>query len=259
MAECIHGFEAGMCDICFPRATPEPAAAVRAAAPRVRVASTRPPTRSLRPSASAPSGPTLPAFGSRRLYHVTHQRNLESILLDGAIRSIADGAEPDLDVAARIVRDLRARADVGDGRTVDRFVPLALTPDADRWVELREGAVGAHWSAAARLTGATEYVMLVVSAAKLGSDVVVANGDASAPATRFSIGEPTRAVSRAATVDPELVAAEVLVEGSIPLEAVVLVGVPNEPARSKVRAMFQAVETTAPRIVVHTPWFTPVA
>ncbi|MGN6742562.1 MAG: DarT ssDNA thymidine ADP-ribosyltransferase family protein [Amnibacterium sp.] len=255
-----------MCDICFPRTVPAPPPTVAASAttgtrarperaPRATPSRTTTATRRVA-GAAAPSGPP---FGSRRLYHWTHSRNLEAILLDGALKSIADGADPDVDVAAPLVRELRAAADVGDGTPVDRFVPFSLSPDADRWAELRDGADGAAWSTAARLSSSTEYVMLVLPATAAGDDAVVAYGDASAPATTFAIGEPARAVARATRDDPELATVEVLLPGPVPLSAVTLIGVPNEPMRARVRRMFDAVDATAPRIVVHPPWFTPAA
>ena len=137
------------------------------------------------------------------------------------------------------------------------FVPFGLSPDFDRWAELRDGADGSHWSTAARLAAATEYVMLVVAAKLLGPDVVVANGDASAPATGFTIGDPARAIVRAAREDPELGAVELLVPDRVSLDTLLLIGVPNEPMRARVRRMFDAVETTPPKIVVHPPWFLP--
>lgn len=257
MAECIHGFDDGMCDSCFPRARPEPAAsrgatttaqaAPRVSTPRVRRA----------PGSSATGAGRVPSFASRRLYHVTHARNLEAILLDGAILSIASGADPDVDVSAPVVRQLRATAEVGDGRTVAEFVPFGLSPDADRWAELREGALGSHWSTAAKLTGPTEYTMLVVAAEKLGEDIVIADGDASAPATTFSAKDPSRAISRATRSDADLGSVEVLVADRVPLSAVLLIGVPNDPMRNRVRRMFDAVDSPPPRIVVHPPWFIP--
>lgn len=252
MPECIHGFDEGMCDICFPRVAPEP---VRAAA----ASSTRPVGRSAptRPTRTAPTAgrPAAAPFGARRLYHWTHLRNLESILLDGELRTRAAGLEPDVDVAAPLVRDLRARADVGDGRAVAAFVPFAASPDSDRWAEVREGAEGAQWSAAARGTGASDYAVLVVTGKDAGGDVVVADGDASAPRTRFAIGEPAKAVARLLVSDPELTAAEVLLPGPMPLSAVGLIAVANEPARARVRGMFRDVEGAPPRVVVHPPWF----
>jgi hypothetical protein len=48
---------------------------------------------------------------------------------------------------------------------------------------------------------------------------------------------------------------EVLAPGTVPLTAVNLIAVANEPARARVRRMFQDVEGAPPRVVVHPPWF----
>src|SRR4051812_12629266 len=256
MAECMHGFDEGMCDICFPRKAAEPPPTVAATTTRTATRVAPPRTRRLteRP-AGAP--PKLPPFGSRRLYHVTHARNLEAILLDGAIRAVGAGADPDVDIAAPVIRQLRATTNVGDGRMVSAFVPFALSRGAGWWSELREGAPGARWSAAARLTSPAEYLALVVAAERIGPDVVIAEGDSSAPATHFMIGEPPRSLAIAARQDPELVVTEVLVADRVPLEAVVLLGGPNEPMRTRVREMFPAVGQPPRKIVVHPPWFNP--
>ncbi|MGT2427344.1 DarT ssDNA thymidine ADP-ribosyltransferase family protein [Amnibacterium kyonggiense] len=258
MAECIHGFDEGMCDICFPRTAPEPvvtaAASTRTAVRAPRVAPTRPATR--RAAGTAAGVPAkVPPFTTRRLYHVTPLVNLESILLDGELRSVAGGLEPDLDVAAALVRQLRAHADVGDGRYVDEFVPFSASPDAERWVELRSGAEEPHWSAAARALGAADYAVLVAVGRDLGQDLVVADADAAAPGTRFALGDAARGVAAAGRVDPDLIAAEVLVPGPVPLSAVNLIAVANEPARARVRRMFADVDGVPPKVVVHPPWF----
>jgi hypothetical protein len=259
VAECIHGFDEGMCDICFPRVTAEPAAAVATPATRTatraaRPVSTRPATRR---AAGAPAGmpAKVPPFASRRLYHVTPLTNLESILLDGELRAIGSGLEPDLDVAAPLARQLRAHADVGDGRHADEFVPFAASPDAERWAELRTGAEEPHWSSAARQLTAADYAVLVAVGRDLGDDLVIADGDAAAPATRFTVGDPARAIAAASRMDPELTGVEVLAPGSVPLGAVNLIAVANEPARAKVRRMFADVDGTPPKVVVHPPWF----
>jgi hypothetical protein len=256
VAECIHGFDEGECDICFPRKAPEPPVTVAATATRTAPRVSTPKTRRLtdRPAGSPPK---LPPFGSRRLYHVTHVRNLEAILRDGAIRAAGTEVDPEVDITAPVLRRLRAETSVGDERRVADFVPFALSTEAAWWRELREGAEGARWSAAARLAAPTEYVALVVAAERIGPDVVIAEGDSSAPATHFLIGEPPRSLAIAARVDPELVTTEVLVADRVPLEAVVLLGVPNEPMRSRVRQLFKAADATPPKIVVHPPWFSP--
>lgn len=260
MAECIHGFESGLCDICFPRTPPEPVAVVAPSTrPAAKTGSTRP-RRATKPVAGrAPSSAgrpvSAPPFGSRRLYHVTHLRNLESILLDGEVKARASGLEPDVDVAAPLVRELRANADTGDGRRVTEFVPFSLSPDSDRWAELRDGAEGAQWSEAARETGPADFAVLVVIGKELGQDVVVADGDASAPLTGFTLGDPAKAVQRLLRTDPELTAAEVLVPGPVPIGSVNLIAVANDPTRVRVRRMFADIEGAPPRVVVHPPWF----
>jgi hypothetical protein len=260
VAECIHGFDEGMCDICFPRTSPATAAA--SAAGTTRTAERRPrtaaPTRpATRRAAGSPAGAPakVPPFASRRLYHVTPLTNLESILLDGAVRPVGAGVEPDVDVAAPLVRQLRAHADVGDGRHVDAFVPFFASPDAERWAELRAGAEEPHWSAAARTLAAADYAVLVAVGRDLGPDLVVADGDAAAPATGFAVGDAAPAIARAARHDPELAGVEVLVPGEVPLTALNLIAVANEPARARVRRMFADVEGVPPKVVVHPPWF----
>jgi hypothetical protein len=254
VVECIHGFDDGMCDICFPRKAPEPPVTVAASATR---SGTRVATRPVKRVPGAPAGTPVkvPPFASRRLYHVTPLPNLESILLDGELRPIASGVTPDVDLAAPLARELRAHADVGDGRHVDEFVPFTASPDAERWAELRAGAEEPHWSAAARSLTSADYAVLVAVGRDLGTDLVVADGDAAAPVTRFTVGDPARAIAVAARADPDLLGVEVLAPGSVPMSAVNLIAVANEPARARVRRMFQDVEGTPPRVVVHPPWF----
>lgn len=254
MAECIHGFEAGMCDICFPRQAPEPTPAVRTAR-SARTAPPRSPVQRRSPSAPAGTPAKVPPFASRRLYHVTPLMNLEAILLDGELQAIGSGFTPDIDVAAALVRELRAHADVGDGRHVADFVPFFASPDAERWAELREGAAEPHWSAPARALAAADFALLVTVAKDLGTDLVVADGDAAAPRTRFS-ADPAKAVASALRADPELAGVEVLVPGPVPLSVVNLIAVANEPVRARVRGMFADIEGAPPRVVVHPPWFT---
>jgi hypothetical protein len=254
VVECIHGFDDGMCDICFPRKAPEPPVTVAASATR---SGTRVATRPVKRVPGAPAGTPVkvPPFASRRLYHVTPLPNLESILLDGELRPIASGVTPDVDLAAPLARELRAHADVGDGRHVDEFVPFSASADAERWAELRAGAEEPHWSAAARGLTAADYAVLVAVGRDLPPDLVVTDGDAAAPATRFTLSEPAKAIAQAARFDPDLTAVEVLVPNAVPLTAVNLIAVANEPVLVRVRQMFADVEGAPPRVVVHPPWF----
>jgi len=255
LAECIHGFEDGLCDICFPRQAPEP----------VRRAAT---TTARRPAASRSSGgvatttrpqpkrtsarPTM-LLNTQRVYHVTHLRNLEAIVIDEAIR--ADAA-PEVDVSSATTRELRRSVELASGGTVADRVPFQLSPNASRWNELRSGAAGVHWSDAARAANPLEFVILVTSAGAVGPDVIFANGDAAAPATRFAAGDDGTALLRATfALDPELVDAELLAAAPVPFSAITLVGVANEPVRDQVRQLLADVGGAAPKVAVYPPWF----
>ena len=205
------------------------------------------------PGATA-APPTLRLPG-RRVHHVTHVRTLESIALDGELRA---DAEPDVDVSSATTRELRATATVPDGRSVASFVAFSIAQDSTRWQELREGAEGAHWSDAARAARTTDFVILAVPVDALGDDIVFADGDAGAAATRFTIGvEPgTQALRRLHATDPDFRDAELLVRGPVPLSAVAAITVANERVRDRVRELFSDAGLTAPRIAVYPPAFT---
>lgn len=207
------------------------------------------------PGATA-APPTLRLPG-RRVHHVTHVRTLESIALDGELRA---DAEPDVDVSSATTRELRATATVPDGRSVASFVAFSIAQDSTRWQELREGAVGSHWSDAARAAKASEFVILAVPVDALGGDVVFADGDAGAVATRFVTGVEagTQALRRLHAIDPEFRDAELLAAGPVPLEAVAVVTVANDRVRDEVRAIFTNAGRRAPRIAVYPPAFAAV-
>ena len=251
MAECIHGFDEGLCDVCFPRTpAPAPKAAPRPAA--TRTSTGRAPTLRTPAASGAPASLKLPG---RRVHHVTHIRTLESIALDGELRA---GAEPDVDVSSATTRELRETATVPDGRSVASFVSFAISPDSTRWQELREGAEGAHWSDAARTAKHTDFVILAVPVDALGDDVVFADGDAAAVATRFSAGVEagTQAIRRLHASDPDFRDAELLAAGPVPLSAVAAITVANERVRDRVRDLLTDAGLTPPRIAVYPPAFT---
>ena len=91
-------------------------------------------------------------------------------------------------------------------------MPFYLSPDASRWDELRSGAVGVHWSDAARATKPLDYVMLVSTAGELGPDVVVTDRDAADSTSRFGIGTDGGAplIRRLRSEDPEFFEPEIL-------------------------------------------------
>jgi hypothetical protein len=238
--ECIHGFEVGLCDICYPRVQPEKPKPARA-----------PATTKTR----APAAPPAPPFslGTLRLFHVTHLRNLEQILTDGELRA---DAIPVVDVSSTTTRELRAAADLADGTTVAQHVAFYASPTAERWLEQRDGAHGPHWSDAARGAKATEFVFLAVPATKLGDDITASDADAAAPATRFAHGvtDASSLLRRAKAADPDLQAPEVLAGSTVAFDEVALIGVANEPIRDRVRELLAAVDYDT-RVAVYPPWF----
>jgi hypothetical protein len=195
-------------------------------------------------------------FAAQRIYHVTHVRNLEAIIIDGEIRS---DATPEIDISSPHTRELRSLAVVRPGVRVAEHVPFYLTPNATRWNELRTGAEGVFWSDAAREARASDFVALVTTMAGIGPDVVVADGDAVSPLTRFATGaEDGRALLRQARgADPELLDAEALAPGFIPFSAVALIGVSNDKIRNRVKKLLAAADDHEPRIAVYPPWFLP--
>ena len=253
MAECIHGFEDGLCDICFPRQAPEPARRVGVATTRRPAASRSATGTATRPQPKRTSARPTMLLNTQRVYHVTHLRNLEAIVIDEAIRA---DASPEVDVSSATTRELRAAVELASGGTVADRVPFQLSPNAERWDELRSGAAGPHWSDAARAANPLEFVILVTSAGAVGPDVLFANGDAAAPATRFAAGDAGTALLRATyALDPELLDAELLAAAPVPFSAITLVGVANEPVRDQVRQLLSDVGGAAPKVAVYPPWF----
>ncbi|TXK16353.1 DarT ssDNA thymidine ADP-ribosyltransferase family protein [Homoserinibacter sp. GY 40078] len=250
MPECIHGFDEGLCDICYPRKAPEPVRAARSST------ATRAPRATTVRTASAPAAPATLKLPGRRVFHVTHVRTLESIALDGALVA---GAEPDVDLSSATTRELRASATVPDGRSVAELVPFYVAQDANRWRELRSGAEGAHWSDAARASRATEFVVLAVPVDALGDDVILADADAAGVTTRFAAGRDagTAALRRIHALDPDFRDAELLAPGPVPLASVAIITVANDKIRDRVREMFSDAGATVPRIAVHPPSFQP--
>ncbi|MBI5161096.1 MAG: DUF4433 domain-containing protein [Micrococcales bacterium] len=252
--ECIHGLEVPLCDVCFPRAVPEPAP------PAAGSTSTRSPSsradRSAPPS-RRPAGGTGPAvdLDRQRVQHVTHLENLLSILADGEIRA---GAMPAVDVSSATARDLRATTALpGGGSAADR-VAFYLTADADRWRELRSGAAGPQWSDAARASRPADFVILVAALGVLG-DVVLADGDAAATPTRFASvthDRPTASrMLRRLVADPEaLRRAEALGPPDVPIDEIQLGVVANDPVRERVRGLLDDAGIRL-RVAVNPPSF----
>ncbi|CAN5311371.1 hypothetical protein BH11ACT4_BH11ACT4_23610 [soil metagenome] len=279
VAECIHGLEIPLCDICYPKAVPEkPRASRPAAAPRApRAASVTTSRRSVN-------------AGEQRIYHVTHIRNLEAIAASGALT--ADAA-PTVDLSTALTRELRKSvpvpaptaakaipttgaadtdaADTGtvlaagttpgaaEVATVADYVPFYLAPDATLWADLRAGALDdSRWSDAARKPTPADFVFLVSTIAAIGDGAVIADGDAAATFTRFFSGDGIqRAIERLHGDDDARRAAEALAPHAVPFSSVQLIGVANDRVRDRVRDLLRGAGGLAPKVAVYPPWFQP--
>jgi hypothetical protein len=198
----------------------------------------------------------------QRIYHLTHIRNLPSILRDGAIVA---GADPIVDIAPETVRAERADASVGgiDDKALTEFVPFFLSPDAVLWQSLRAGA--AHPRLSRDVVGAdtADFIFLVSTIRQVlaqGRSFVVADGNSEGIATRFATTreDADRMLYRlrANSESEAILEAELLVEGSLPLEAVALIGVQNDKVRLAVRELLAEADESA-KIAVYPPWFQP--
>jgi hypothetical protein len=289
--ECIHGFDEGLCAICSPPAEPDPAVAAArsrqvrapgtshaaAAAAEARAAKAK---ASSRPAASGrasrSAGSTRAAgvgeapvdAGATRLYHVTHIDNLGRILGTGALLADAGDppAEPVVDLAAPAARAFRRSTTVGDsGAVVAEYVPFLLSTDAHVWESIRTGAADPRLTPEAVGRPIADHVILVTSVAaavgarlKTPGELVVSETDAAVGGAAFADtwSEAERTLVRLTLADEGsgLLAAEVLVRGSVPLERIALVAVANDRVRDRVRAALQAVGSKT-RVAVYPPWF----
>lgn len=239
MAECIHGFENGLCDSCFPKAAPVKPVAARVVQPRTSS------------GGRAPKEPRRPAFvvADQRVYHVTHVSNLEAIVDAGELSA---SSEPVVDVSSALTHELRSTAEFGAGRRVSDHVAFYLSPQATVWDSLREGAVDPRWSDAARTSASSDFVVLVSNIGALGTPVVT-DSDAAGSLTRFATdADSVDRLLRVLYGTKQARDAEVLAPEAIPFTAIQLVGVANEPMRDRVR---EIVGST--KVVVYPPWFQP--
>ncbi len=283
--ECIHGFDDGLCAICFPPKAVEPAPNAAPTAPvrgstrstaRTATASSRTATaeaeaRASRPAASKPAARPLLAppvdAGKMRVYHVTHLDNLARILGAGALVPDAAGANPVVDLAAPAVREFRRNREVaGTDATLADYVPFLLTPDALVWDAVRTGTPDPRLTAEAVERAAADHVMLVSSvaavrgAATAVGAVAVSDVDAALPGAELAsdwaeVERLLRAIGRPDDAS-RLATAEFLVRGEVPLERVALIAVGNDRVRDRVRAALSAVGVRT-RVAVYPPWFLP--
>ena len=270
MGECIHGFDDGLCAICFPPREPEPApAAVAARAPRQRAtASTRTPARPRPAAGRAPSlGAPVDVRGTR-IYHVTHIDNLGRILGAGAV--LADrgdpGANPAVDIAAPALREYRRTAPAPGGLGVlADYVPFFLSVDAPLWEAVRGGVADPRLAEDEVRRPAADHVILVSSVAAavgartdLPGEVVATDADAAA-GTGLAASDwagVERMLVRLTRLDEGagLRPAELHIRGQVPLERFALIAVGNDRVRDRVRQALRAVGATT-RVAVYPPWF----
>lgn len=202
----------------------------------------------------------MPNLGEQRIFHVTHVSNLASILSSGALTA---AARPVTDVSSEEARAARRTTTVAgpDSATVAEHVPFYLSPNARLWESMRAGSPDPRLAPTAHGLAAAEFVILVSTVKTVATDeaaIVVTDGDAVGPLTRFAATDETwkrllyRLISD--TESEALLSAEFLVQDSVPFDAVTLIGVPHDRARDAVKLAL-ADYAYVPRVAVHPPWF----
>lgn len=247
MTECIHGLDTERCDACAPRKRPDPNATAPAKPVRARA------PRSSRSSGSAKQVKVDP--GTRRIFHLTHVKNLDGILSEGKILSDGAGATPVVDISSADNRQLRREVSAGD-TSVATFVPFFLAADAILWEDLRGGVADYRLSDEAHNIPSSEFVLLVGSVQGAGGDAVITDGDAADSVTEFSSPEKLggRMPRRFFEEEDSIRSAEFLVPHAFPFSSVTLVGVANDKVRSQVRELMAAHGFTQ-KVSVYPPWF----
>lgn len=262
--ECRHGFDAGLCAICYPPKQPERSAAERPALSRAAQRNRSVPVPRRR-SSRPPSAPTtkLVDVEKQRLYHVTHVRNLPSILETGSILADAelDGGRV-IDLSSAENREARRRTSVDEQAFVSEYVPFFLSPDARVWNSVRSRERNVRLAADSTDFAASDFVVLVATVGDLrraDAEFVVGDGDAVAPLTRFATtdSEVDRMLVRFALDDGDLVlSAEALVRRSVPLSSLSIIGVPSVQARESVKRLLADAGHSI-KVAAYQPWFAP--
>ncbi len=199
--------------------------------------------------------------GARRIFHITHRRNVASILSSGLLLSEEAGAAPVVDISAADNRELRREVRVGVGEstaTVASYVPFFLAPNAFLWDRLRDSETDIRLAPETHTTPASDFVLFVSTVRGAGDLAVVADGDAADPTTRFfPIAESAGQMPRRLTDEEDAVRdAELLVPNEFPFTAVTLIGVANDKVRVEVRAAL-AEHGFHQKVSVYPPWFLP--
>ena len=254
--ECIHGLEGKRCDQCFPKVVPIEAMATK---PRSAQRATPGRRQSTRPLALSTDD-----VGEQRLYHVTHMRNLASIVSGGELRSDANGASPEVDISAEETRELRRTVVTNlGGRSVASYVPFFLAPDSTMFRAVRSGEEDTRLAIDRDAVLPADFVIFVSSVKAvidLGAEAsfAVTNGDATDATTRFAMtNDSAERMLRGIRADKDSLVpyeAEFLVGDSLSLELVTVIGVANDRARTEVKAALRG-SSFSPRVSVYPPWF----
>jgi hypothetical protein len=244
--ECIHGLEAGLCDVCYPK--PVPIALVTATSTTA--------TRTRTPAVKRTAGVGKPdhKVGEQRIYHVTHVSNLAGIIEADAL--VAD-ASPTVDASSPENRAARRDTPVDGVTTVADYVPFFLSPNATVWAAIRAQEADSRLSREIRDLPAGEFIILV-STVKVASTmhIAVADGDAANTYTRFGTTPETndRTLRKLRADDDLILSGELLVRERFPFDQLALIGVANDRARDAVRDILQAA-AHEPKVSIYPPWF----
>lgn len=265
--ECIHGLDEALCDLCNPKPVPK----VEPASPKV----SRPRSAPARARVAGAAGPSVTSV-DQRIYHLTHLRNLESILSSGCL--LADSGNPGqvVDISSAGNREERRSALIdtaaagaavvgtaGVGTTVvgtekvADFVPFFVTPDSALWQGIRSSTPDPRLSPEVRGFVPAEFVVLVTTVGKAGREnSVVAVGDAADAGTRFATTpeQAARELGRMRDDEDVVARAEFLVRERLPFDAVTLIGVANDKARNEVREILGASDYET-KVSIYPPWF----
>ncbi len=241
--ECIHGLEAGLCDVCYPKPVPVVVASTTTTTTRTRTAQPR----------TAGVGRPDHKVGEQRIYHVTHMNNLAAIIeADGLLAN----ATPVVDVSSAENRSARRDTAVGDATVAD-YVPFFLSPNAVVWSAIRGQEADPRLSREIRDLPAAEFIIMV-STVKVAStmDVAVADGDAANTFTSFGTTPETndRTLRKLRADDEAILAGELLVKDVFPFDQLALIGVANDRARDAVKEILQ-LAAHEPKVSVYPPWF----
>lgn len=206
-------------------------------------------------------------IAEQRIYHVTHISNLENILTTGVILADSVAAAPRVDISAAETREARRATPVSRGgtATVADYVPFFLSPNASLWDSLRSDAADPRLSSEARGSAVNDFVVLVSSIKKVRdisepgySNIVVTDGDATGAVTRLeSTKDSAERMLRKLRTEEEsgaILEAEVLVETSVPFDAISVIGVATVSVREAVKELLESTPYKA-KVAAHPPWF----